>query len=139
MIKIKKVQVEDVDSCWEGVRGWISKACDLSNGKHTMETTYCLIKDGTMDLFLVYIHGELKSAYVGQQMYYPAKVIYLLLFIGGGEVIKNLKEMQEYFIAYAKFKGCNGIEVVGRVGWAKVIKDKDIKFKQTGSYYEIDF
>ena len=128
-----------MDSCWSDVESWISKACVLSNGKHTMETTYCLIKDGTMDLFLVYVHGELKSAYVGQQMYYPAKVIYLLLFIGGSEVIKNLKDMQEYFIAYAKFKECEGVEVVGRVGWSKVIKNEEIKFKQTGSYYEISF
>ena len=60
-----------------------------------------------------------------------------ILFCGGSKVIKNIKKIENFFIDYAKQKGCEALEIIGRKGWGRTIKKNNLKFKQTGFFYEV--
>ena len=49
----------------------------------------------------------------------------------------NIEKIEEFFISYAKQKNCDSVEIIGRKGWNKAIKKNNLKFKQTGFFYEV--
>ena len=52
-------------------------------------------------------------------------------------IIKNVKQIENFFIPYAKKQECSGLEIIGRKGWGRAIKKNGLKFKQTGYFYEV--
>jgi hypothetical protein len=55
-MEIKQVDIECVDVFWDKVKYWIERATIQSNGRHNLDTTYSLLKSGTMKMFLVVVN-----------------------------------------------------------------------------------
>ena len=72
-----------------------------------------------------------------QTIYYPAKIVLGILFCGGSKIIKNVKQIENFFIKFAKKNNCDGLEIMGRKGWDRVIKNNNLNFKKTGFFYEM--
>ena len=137
MIEIKQVDIECVDVFWDKVKNWVYKVVVQSNGRHTLDSTYKLLKQGTMTMFLITDKKKLCAVYVVQKVYYPAKIVLGILFCGGSKVIKEVKKIEKFFLNYAKEQKCDGLEIIGRKGWDKVIKKNNLQFKRTGFFYEV--
>ena len=137
MIEIKQVDIECVDVFWDKVKNWVYKVVVQSNGRHTLDSTYKLLKQGTMTMFLITDKKKLCAVYVVQKVYYPAKIVLGILFCGGSKVIKEVKKIEKFFLNYAKEQKCEGLEIIGRKGWDKVIKKNNLEFKRTGFFYEV--
>ena len=137
MIEIKQVDIECVDVFWDKVKNWVYKVVVQSNGRHTLDSTYKLLKQGTMTMFLITDKKKLCAVYVVQKVYYPAKIVLGILFCGGSKVIKEIKKIEKFFLNYAKEQKCDGLEIIGRKGWDKVIKKNNLEFKRTGFFYEV--
>ena len=137
MIEIKQVDIECVDVFWDKVKNWVYKVVVQSNGRHTLDSTYKLLKQGTMTMFLITDKKKLCAVYVVQKVYYPAKIVLGILFCGGSKVIKEVKKIEKFFLNYAKEQKCDGLEIIGRKGWDKVIKKNNLEFKITGFFYEV--
>ena len=137
MIEIKQVDIECVDVFWDKVKNWVYKVVVQSNGRHTLDSTYKLLKQGTMTMFLIIDKKKLCAVYVVQKVYYPAKIVLGILFCGGSKVIKEVKKIEKFFLNYAKEQKCDGLEIIGRKGWDKVIKKNNLEFKRTGFFYEV--
>ena len=137
MIEIKQVDIECVDVFWDKVKNWVYKVVVQSNGRHTLDSTYKLLKQGTMTMFLITDKKKLCAVYVVQRVYYPAKIVLGILFCGGSKVIKEVKKIEKFFLNYAKEQKCDGLEIIGRKGWDKVIKKNNLEFKRTGFFYEV--
>jgi len=137
MIEIKQVDIECVDVFWDKVKNWVYKVVVQSNGRHTLDSTYKLLKQGTMTMFLITDKKKLCAIYVVQKVYYPAKIVLGILFCGGSKVIKEVKKIEKFFLNYAKEQKCDGLEIIGRKGWDKVIKKNNLEFKRTGFFYEV--
>ena len=137
MVQIKQVNKESIDVYWDKVKNWILKVVKQSNGRHTLTTTYELLKKGTMTMFLIEEQNKLCAVYVVQKVYYPAKIVLGILFCGGSKVIENVKKIENFFINFAKENNCEDLEIVGRKGWDKVITDNNLQFRKTGFFYEV--
>ena len=137
MIEIKQVDIECVDVFWDKVKNWVYKVVVQSNGRHTLDSTYKLLKQGTMTMFLITDKKKLCAVYVVQKVYYPAKIVLGILFCGGSKVIREVKKIEKFFLNYAKEQKCDGLEIIGRTGWDKVIKKNNLEFKRTGFFYEV--
>jgi hypothetical protein len=137
MITIKQVDVECIDVFWDDVRDWIQKAADQSNGRHTIISTYRLLKENKMTLFVVLKNQILKAAYVVQRVVYPNLNTLCILFCGGSEILKNMKQLETFFCQYAKENNCARLEIIGRKGWIKAIKKDKLKLQHTGYFYEM--
>ena len=137
MIEIKQVDIECVDVFWDKVKNWVYKVVVQSNGRHTLDSTYKLLKQGTMTMFLITNKKKLCAVYVVQKVYYPAKIVLGILFCGGSKVIKEVKKIEKFFLNYAKEQKCDGLEIIGRKGWDRIIKNNNLKFKKTGFFYEV--
>ncbi len=137
MIEIKQVDKECVDVFWDKVKYWIESATKQSKGRHTLESTYELLKCGSMTMFLIYTKKVLSAVYVVQKVYYPAKTVLGILFCGGSMILKNIKQIEKYFMKYAKELNCSDLEIIGRKGWGRAIVKNSLKFKQTGYFYEV--
>jgi hypothetical protein len=122
---------------WNKVKNWVYKVVVQSNGRHTLDSTYKLLKQGTMTMFLITDKKKLCAVYVVQKVYYPAKIVLGILFCGGSKVIKEVKKIEKFFLNYAKEQKCDGLEIIGRKGWDKVIKKNNLEFKRTGFFYEV--
>ena len=104
MMQIRQVDKESVDVYWDKVKNWIHKVVKQSHGRHSLFTTYELLKKGTMTMFLVEEKNKLCAVYVVQTIYYPAKIVLGILFCGGSKIIKNVKQIENFFIKFAKKK-----------------------------------
>ena len=136
-MEIQRVSKESVDVFWETVKYWIQSATDQSKGRHTLKTTYDLLQKDLMQMFLIIEDKVVKAVYVTQVTQYPAMNVLSILFCGGSEVIKNVKQIEDFFRKFAKSTNCKALEIIGRKGWCKVIKNNNLNFKETGLYYEM--
>jgi len=137
-MEVKQISQECVDIFWTSeVKGWIQKVVEQTGGRHTLQTTYRLLKEGVMTMFLIFHNSKVSAVVVTQVMIYPAKKTLAFLFIGGNKVVNYLKNIEKFFIQYAKSINIDLIECYGRKGWIKVLKQQKQKMKLTGYAYEI--
>ena len=135
MIEIKPLHAME---CWNTVSVMIEKAINLSNGRHTLSSTFEKLNAGVMKLFGIYNNDNLIGAFVSQVMIYPAKQVYCVLFIGGKGLNTHMKTIVDFFRIDSIRNGCKGVEIIGRKGWSKINKKLNLNFIEKGIYYEMD-
>jgi hypothetical protein len=138
MMEIKQIDRDCVDVFWDKkVKNWIQSVLKQSKGRHTLESTLRLLREGKMTMFLITVNKVITAVYIVQKVFYPAATVLGILFCGGTKVLKHLKKIESFFINYAKQNECDGLEIIGRKGWAKAIKQNSLNFKHTGYFYEM--
>jgi len=120
-----------------GIKLNIGLKVQPNNLRAGIQSTYELLKSGSMTMFLIYTQKVLSAVYVVQKVYYPAKTVLGILFCGGSMILKNIKKIEEYFMKYARELNCSNLEIIGRKGWGRAIRKNSLKFKQTGYFYEV--
>ena len=120
------VAPEDIDTIWDDVEGLIKKASDdLLN----YIDIYKLLREGT---FLLWIITDDNNAIVTAMTLmfqkYPRDTSLRIVTCGGEKMKEWLNEFLEKIEVFAKERGCSYIDIDGRSGWSKVLKDYKVEY-----------
>lgn len=109
----------DITPYWAGIWPLIELAVRRTRGRHDEQSVYASIcaRD-----FQVWLAGNnavpVQLALVTEIVYYPKATWCRIIFCGGSDVAQYtpfLEQLEDW----AKRSGCVGVEVVGRLGWAR--------------------
>jgi hypothetical protein len=92
------------------------------NGRYDVEDILDCITDYEHTLWIAFDEESIKGAVVTMIRQYPRKKYLDMVFTGGVELEKWKKPMLELLQKWAFDTKCDGIESVGRPGWAKIFK-----------------
>ena len=105
MIKVSMVPREHVTNIWDAVTPHLKKAADYTYGRYEVEDILDCLTDYDYTLWIAFDDKEIKGAVVTMISSYPRK-----------------KPMLELLQKWAFDTECDGIESIGRPGWAKIFK-----------------
>lgn len=106
---------------WPVAKQYLEPSIKLSRGAFDADDIYNLILDKRAQLWGVH-DGDLKAVIVTEIIIYP-KVKRLRLFLLGGHEMINWEDMvADTFDKFAIEHECDGIELLGRRGWVKNLK-----------------
>ena len=122
MIKVSMVPREHVTNIWDAVTPHLKKAADYTYGRYEVEDILDCLTDYDYTLWIAFDDKEIKGAVVTMVSSYPRKKYLDMVFTGGVELEKWKKPMLELLQKWAFDTECDGIESIGRPGWAKIFK-----------------
>ena len=105
---------------WPHVERLLSPAIDQSGGRYTIDATRHAISTGEMQLWVAHEDSQIYAAMTSSVVVYPAKKMLAVIHCGGRMMGLWLPTMSSVE-AWAKSHGCEGVEIVGRAGWAKAL------------------
>lgn len=101
---------------WERCAEYISDALAYAGGTHTMEDVYQAVATGKAQF-----HPLEKSAIITEIVDYPQRAI-CRIWLAGGE-LDELMQAEKSIAVWAKSLGCDAMEIIGRKGWQRQLKD----------------
>ena len=115
-----------VDKVWDGVGKVLQPAIDLQDG-YMLEDVKAMIKHRNWQLWTgITDDNVVKVAMVTRIDTYPRKKACVICFLAG-EDMKNWKHLLSDIENWAVQNGCTELEIQGRKGWVREMKD----FKHT--------
>jgi hypothetical protein len=115
------IPVELLDEWWPSASVLIQKAVDKSDGKWTLDAVNEKLKTKDMQLWVA-CTDRLIAAGITQVQDFPGAKVCYLLFLGGEDMpvwISALDTLERVAIEW----GCDYLEIQGREGWKRVLKD----------------
>lgn len=112
---------ESLKDEWKRVEHYITDALEYADNSHNPIDIFERILDTKLQLW----SGE-KSAMVTEIEHYPNFRV-CRIFLAGGDMTELL-EMEKDITKWAKSKGCNKIQIAGRKGWERVLKEYKKQF-----------
>ena len=138
-MKVIPVEPIGVEIFWDNIKPLVKKAVTYSGGRHTVNSTKYLLKQGMMDLFIVFkTIKDIEAIIVTQKSVYPAKTMMTVVLCGGKNMNKWAGEGIKTIMEHAKQNDCTGVEVMGRPGWRKIF-NKHVKYKESYVTFETHF
>jgi hypothetical protein len=125
--RIAMVSPDDVSVVWETIEEYIQGAIDHSQGEATLEDYYEHLSTGDMQLWLAVDKSNILACMVTQIAPYPSKRVLRIIAIGGIEMerwIQFLPDVEHW----ALNMGCTSLEVWGRKGWLKILRDWECSY-----------
>lgn len=116
------VMSPDIDFVWPMAMPLLAKATVRFNNKMELEDIYHAIKRDVMQLWVIHDGEDVLVVGVTELIdYYNSRSCRCLVLGGGGypDFIPMLKEVEQWAIS----EGCEHMEVVGRRGWVRALKD----------------
>ena len=123
MINVSLVPAQYVDTCWSKLEGFIKNAAEYTYGRFAAEDLYKLVKADEHQLWVAFEGEDFKSAVITNIVSYPQCRSLCIGFCGGQELETWVTPMLDTLKRYAKDMGCDSIEVFGRPGWSKILKN----------------
>lgn len=109
---------------WERSRPYMVTALEESGGEYTVDDVLSEVQQD----HAIFYPAKL-GAIVFKVIRYPRKRM-LRIWLAGGDMESCLDTMLEASDYYAEKHECDGIEVVGRRGWEKVLKPHGFSHKR---------
>lgn len=121
MPRLDQVPFHEVDTFYPFVEEWLQQAIDFAGDRYADGEVLRDCKRGTRQLWLVWENNILGA--VVTKIFGRARVCQIELCAGEGidEWLHLLSELE----GWALNQGCAEMEVVGRLGWIKKLKDYD--------------
>jgi len=94
----------------------IEAALAYSGDTHSLVQVVDAIKDGSAQFFPLE-----NSVIVTEVVDYPKKSVCRIWLAGGN--MDELVEAEKKIVLWAKSHGCSGMEIIGRKGWERQLKD----------------
>jgi hypothetical protein len=101
---------------WNRCKRWIGDALEYAGGSHTMDDVAQAVWSGKAQFFPLQ-----KSAIITEIVDYPQKAM-CRIWLAGGD-LDELMDAEKSIAYWAKTQGCAGMEIVGRRGWSRQLKD----------------
>ena len=123
---IEGIKGESVEVWWPLVEEYLITALEHGLGEYSIGDikNSCISKD--MQLW-VKIGKETKGAFVTKIAKYPQKNLLVVILLGGDEFQEWRDEADAVLNAFGKQHNCEYVELFGRKGWGKMLKDIDYK------------
>ena len=123
---IEGIKGESVEAWWPLVEEYLNTALEYSLGEYSITDikNACISKN--MQLW-VKLGKETKGAFVTKIAKYPQKNLLIVILLGGDEFQEWRDEADALLNAFGKQNNCEYVELFGRKGWGKMLKDIDYK------------
>ncbi len=123
---IEGIKGESVEVWWPLVEEYLNTALEYSLGEYSITDikNACISKN--MQLW-VKLGKETKGAFVTKIAKYPQKNLLIVILLGGDEFQEWRDEADALLNAFGKQNNCEYVELFGRKGWGKMLKDIDYK------------
>ena len=123
---IEGIKGESVEVWWPLVEEYLITALKYSLGEYSIGDikNACISKN--MQLW-VKIGKQAKGAFVTKIAKYPQKNLLIVILLGGDEFQEWRDEADALLNAFGKQNNCEYVELFGRKGWGKMLKDIDYK------------
>ena len=123
---IEGIKGESVEAWWPLVEEYLNTALEYSLGEYSITDikNACISKN--MQLW-VKIGKQAKGAFVTKIAKYPQKNLLIVILLGGDEFQEWRDEADALLNAFGKENNCEYVELFGRKGWGKMLKDIDYK------------
>ena len=123
---IEGIKGESVEVWWPLVEEYLITALKYSLGEYSIGDikNACISKN--MQLW-VKIGKKTKGAFVTKIARYPQKNLLVVILLGGDEFEEWRDEADALLNAFGKENNCEYVELFGRKGWGKMLKDIDYK------------
>ena len=123
---IEGIKGESVEVWWPLVEEYLNTALEYSLGEYGIDDikNACISKD--MQLW-VKLGKQTKGAFVTKIAKYPQKNLLIVILLGGDEFQEWRDEADALLNAFGKQNNCEYVELFGRKGWGKMLKDIDYK------------
>ena len=123
---IEGIKGESVEVWWPLVEEYLNTALEYSLGEYSIDDikNACISKN--MQLW-VKISKQAKGAFVTKIAKYPQKNLLIVILLGGDEFQEWRDEADALLNAFGKQNNCEYVELFGRKGWGKMLKDIDYK------------
>ena len=105
-------------------RKWIESALDKGGNTHDFKDIVDGVIAGTMQLW-----ANEKACAITEIVVYPNKKVFHV-FLAGGKM-KEVLELHDNSIEWAKAQGCEGMTLSGRKGWKKALESRGWQPHQT--------
>ena len=124
---IEGIRSENIDGWWSLVEEYLIAALKHGLGEYSTEDIKksCILRD--MQLWVKFDKEGVQGAFVTKISQYPQMNILCVLLLGGNEFIKWRDEADALLNAFGKENNCKYVELFGRKGWGKVLKDINYK------------
>jgi len=123
---IEGIKGESVEVWWPLVEEYLNTALEYSLGEYGIDDikNACISKN--MQLW-VKIGKQAKGAFVTKIAKYPQKNLLVVILLGGDEFQEWRDEADALLNAFGKENNCEYVELFGRKGWGKMLKDINYK------------
>lgn len=101
---------------WLRCHKWISDALEYSGGTHSMDDVFGAVALGDAQL-----HPLEKSCIITEVVDYPQMSV-CRIWLAGGD-LDELMDAEKSISVWAKSIGCDAMEINGRMGWKRQLKD----------------
>ena len=121
---IEGIRGENIDAWWHLVQEYLITALEYGLGEYSIGDikNACISRD--MQLWVIF-DTEVRGAFITKIAKYPQKNLLCVILLGGKEFHKWRDEADALLNAFGKEHNCEYIELFGRIGWGKVLKDID--------------
>ena len=123
---IEGIKGESVEVWWPLVEEYLIAALKHGLGEYSTSDIKSACKSKNMQLW-VKIGKDVEGAFVTKISKYPQKNILCVLLLGGKEFMRWRDEADALLNAFGKQNNCEYVELFGRKGWGKMLKDIDYK------------
>ena len=123
---IEGIRSGEIEAWWPLVEEYLNAAMKYSLGEYNIADIKksCISKN--MQLW-VKLGKETKGAFVTKIAKYPQKNLLIVILLGGDEFQEWRDEADALLNAFGKQNNCEYVELFGRKGWGKMLKDIDYK------------
>ena len=123
---IEGIKGENIETWWSLVEEYLITALEYGLGEYSIGDIKKSCKSKDMQLW-VKMGREVKGAFVTKIAKYPQKNLLCVILLGGDEFQEWRDEADALLNAFGKENNCEYIELFGRKGWGRVLKDIDYK------------
>ena len=119
---IEGIKGENIEAWWPLVEEYLITALEHGLGEYSTGDIKKSCKSKDMQLW-VKISKEVEGAFVTKISKYPQKNILCVLLLAGKNFSRWRDEADVLLNAFGKENKCEYVELFGRKGWGKVLKD----------------
>lgn len=114
---------------WPTVAPLLAPAIGFSGGRISLSSVFDWLLDRRYILWLAYktynLDGQTKigAAFVTREAHYPCRKMLCVDIAGGSDMAGWVNSADATFRAYARDAGLDGVELYGRPGWTRALKN----------------
>ena len=123
---IEGIKGENIEAWWSLVQEYLITALEYGLGEYSIEDIKESCKSKDMQLWVKF-DTEVRGAFITKIAKYPQKNLLCVILLGGKEFHKWRDEADALLNAFGKEHNCEYIELFGRKGWGRALKDIDYK------------